>query len=298
MAINVESFMPDLAGRVAIVTGGNSGLGFGASIELAKKGARVYIAGRSESKFEEAVGKIRAEYPAADVRFLPMDLADLASVQKAAEIFVKYTCLMVMCSPYEETKEGFELQIAVNYIGHFLLTKLLLPCLFEAADSSPAGTVRIINVSSDAHENIAPKGGMNFEDMNLREKHTVWARYGHSKLANILHAKELARRYPSIICVSVHPGKAKTNLSKGPVSSTLLYRFLRPFVEFGAPGPRKGAVNILFVATSASLTCLADSGGYFIPVGRKVKASKCGEDSKMAHRLWEWTQGEISKRGC
>ncbi|OOF94681.1 hypothetical protein ASPCADRAFT_208341 [Aspergillus carbonarius ITEM 5010] len=304
MAITVESFMPDLSGRVALVTGGYSGLGFGTSIELARKGARVYIAGRSESKYQETVQTIIAEYPAADVRFLPMDLMDLGNVSRVAEAFMQQESRLhllvnnagVMCTPYKETKDGFEMQIAVNYISHFLLTKLLLPCLLEAAEDSPDGTVRVVNVSSDGHEKLAPKRGIIFEDVNLKGDYSVWTRYGHSKLANVLHARELAKRYPNIISVSVHPGTVKTNLSQGPLSSTPLYRFVKPLVELGAPGPRKGAANILFAAASKSLSSL-DNGSYFLPVGKKTKASRSGESLEMAHKLWEWTEEEMRRRG-
>jgi NAD(P)-dependent dehydrogenase (short-subunit alcohol dehydrogenase family) len=100
--------------------------------------------------------------------------------------------------------------IQVNYIGHFLFTKLLLPTMQTTAAASSKGSVRIVNVSSDGHAKLAPKEGMIFSDINMKDTFSVWARYGHSKLANVLHSKELAKRYPDILSVSPHPGTVKT----------------------------------------------------------------------------------------
>ncbi|CEL04016.1 Putative Retinol dehydrogenase [Aspergillus calidoustus] len=297
--------IPDLSGKVAIVAGGHTGLGFGTSIELAKHGARVYIASRSASKIDDAKRDILAESPNADVRFLSLDLADLGSVKAAAERFLKEEPSLhllvnnagVMCVPYEETVDGFEMQIAVNYIGHFLFTKLLLPTMQTTAAASSKGSVRIVNVSSDGHAKLAPKEGMIFSDINMKDTFSVWARYGHSKLANVLHSKELAKRYPDILSVSPHPGTVKTNLSAGPVSSTPLYRLIKPLVELAAPGPRKGAANILFAAVSPRLKLEFDNGAYLLPVGKLSPTSKAGADPKMAKELWEWTERALASRG-
>ncbi|KAJ5925572.1 retinol dehydrogenase [Penicillium verhagenii] len=292
---------PDLSGMVAIVTGGHTGLGFGTSIELAKNGARVYIASRSDSKVKKAKNDILKEFPSADVHFLPLDLADLDSVRLAAKEFAQLESTLhilvnnagVMCLPYEETKDGFEMQLAVNYLGHFLLTKLLLPTLLQTTESTPEGTVRIVNVSSDGHEKLAPKQGMVFSDMNMKDGFSVWARYGHSKLANVLHSKELAKRYAKIMSLSLHPGTVKTGLSHGPLSSTPMYRFIKPLVELGAPGPREGASAIVYAATSMSLQINRDNGAYLLPIGKISAASKAARDSAMAHDLWVWTEERV-----
>ncbi|KAL2816537.1 retinol dehydrogenase [Aspergillus granulosus] len=305
MGNNSQVSIPDLSGKVAIVTGGHTGLGFGTSIELAIRGARVYIGSRSESKFGDARRDILAECPHADVRFLPLDLADLSNVRNAAERFIQEESSLhwlvnnagVMCIPYEETVDGFEMQIAVNYIGHFLFTKLLLPTLHRTASISRKGSVRIVNVSSDGHAKLAPKDGIVFSGMNMKDNFSVWARYGHSKLANVLHSKELARRYPDILSVSLHPGTVKTNLSAGPISSTPLYRLIKPLVELGAPGPRKGAANILFAVGSTTLKLGSDNGAYLLPVGKVSAPSKAGSDPKMAEDLWSWTEKALASRG-
>lgn len=202
----------------------------------------------------------------------------------------------------------------MNYIGHFLFTELLLPMLQRATEKADKGSVRIVNVSSDGHAKLAPKEGIVFSDMNMKN-FSVWARYGHSKLANILHTKELAKRYPDILTFSLHPGTVKTyvnfpcpvtqdsdlmllrNLSAGPISSTPLYRLIKPLVELGAPGPRKGAANILFAAVSPSLKREADNGAYLLPVGKVSAPSKAGSDAKMAETLWDWTVKALRSRG-
>ncbi|KAJ5902143.1 Glucose/ribitol dehydrogenase [Penicillium taxi] len=305
MGGNTEASTPDLSGKVAIVTGGHTGLGFGTSIELAKHGARVYIASRLASKAEEAKNTILEEFPAADVHFLPLDLADLGSIRQAADKFSQHESVLhilvnnagVMCVPYEETKDGFEMQFAVNYLGHFLLTKLLLPILLETIESVPEGTVRIVNLSSDGHEKLAPKHGINFSDMNLRNGFSVWARYGHSKLANVLHSKELAKRYAKIMSLSLHPGTVRTGLSQGPLSSTPMYRFIKPLVELGAPGPRKGAKAIVYAAISTSFNINRDNGAYILPVGKVSVASKAARDPSMAQDLWNWSERKINSLG-
>ncbi|RAK87824.1 retinol dehydrogenase [Aspergillus costaricaensis CBS 115574] len=330
--------IPDLTGKVAIVTGGHTGLGFGTSIELAKHGARVYIASRSAAKFNDAEREIRLECPEAQVRFILLDLADLSSVQAAAERFSHTYSLQIMCIPYEETKQGFELQIGVgrpacngflflaaviakkkkvNYIGHFLFTELLIPILQRTAERAERGSVRVVNVSSDGHAKLAPKEGIIFSDMNMKDGFSVWARYGHSKLANVLHSKALAKRFPSILSLSLHPGTVKTyaavsfpvqrftstnltilrNLSAGPISSTPLYRLIKPLVELGAPGPRKGAANILFAAVSSRLRLESDNGAYLLPIGRVSAPSKAASDLEMAEELWKWTTKTLRSRG-
>ncbi|GLA41716.1 hypothetical protein AnigIFM63309_009814 [Aspergillus niger] len=240
--------IPELTGKVVIVTGGHTGLGFGTSIELARHGARVYIASRSQTRFEHARRDIIAECSEreVDVRFLNLDLSSMSSVRHAAEQFIR----------------------------------LLLPTLQQtAAEAADKGSVRIVNVSSDGHAKLAPKEGIIFSDMNMKA-FSVWARYGHSKLANVLHSRELAKRYPDILALSVHPGTVKT--------------LIKPLVELGAPGPRKGAASIIFAAVSPQLKLECHNGAYLLPIGRLSAPSKAGSDAKMAEELWEWTVNALS----
>jgi NAD(P)-dependent dehydrogenase (short-subunit alcohol dehydrogenase family) len=204
-----------------------------------------------------------------------------------------------MCTPFSLTSQNIETQFQTNYLSHFYLTSILLSTL-QSTTSSPSalpGRVRIINVSSDGHAKLAPKEGIPFSDMNMESKST-WARYGMSKLANVLHAKELARRYGEngIMAVSLHPGTVKTGLSAGLRGSTPLYKFIQPLVELGAPGPEKGSWNSLWCAASLELK-ESDNGGYFLPVEKKTRASVHGEDGFMAKRLWEWSEESLREKG-
>lgn len=117
-----------------------------------------------------------------------------------------------MCVPYSETQQGFEIQFQTNYLAHYLLTSLMLPTLVSTAENSPPGTVRIVNVSSDGHAKLAPKEGILFDDKCHAKDAGTWTRYGMSKLANVLHTKELARRYGEngVVAVCLHPGTVKT----------------------------------------------------------------------------------------
>lgn len=198
-----------------------------------------------------------------------------------------------MCAPFSLSKDNVELQLQTNYLSHFYLTSLLLPTLLSTASSSPPNTVRIINVSSDGHAKLAPSTGFDFKDPNLPNA-SPWTRYGHSKLAQVLHSKELARRFGSkgIVALSCHPGTVKTGLSAGPRATNWWYRYIQPLVEMGAPGPEGGARSVLWCAVCDGVDgdC---NGGYFLPVGKKTKASKCGEDAEMAKKLWEWSEKRV-----
>ncbi|MDX3113232.1 oxidoreductase [Streptomyces scabiei] len=213
--------IPDQGGRTAVVTGANSGLGYVTSRELARKGARVVLACRSEARGAEAVRRLREEVPGADVEVGRLDLGDLASVREFADSspFERLDLLVnnagVMAMPYGVTADGFETQFGVNHLGHFALTGLLLPALLEAAER-PAGA-RVVTVSSMAHllGNIDPG------DLNSERGYRRWVAYGRSKTANLLFTHELARRLEAagagVVAAAAHPGYAATNLqTAGP----------------------------------------------------------------------------------
>ncbi|MFI5871572.1 oxidoreductase [Streptomyces sp. NPDC051445] len=213
--------IPDQSGRTAVVTGANSGLGYVTARELARKGARVVLACRSETRGQEAVRLLRAEMPFAEVELRPLDLGDLASVREFAEAlpYERLDLLVnnagVMALPYGTTVDGFETQFGVNHLGHFALTGLLLPALLAAQDR-PAGA-RVVTVSSMAHllGNIDPG------DLNSEKQYRRWVAYGRSKTANLLFTHELARRLGAagadVVAAAAHPGYAATNLqTAGP----------------------------------------------------------------------------------
>ncbi|MFE9449489.1 oxidoreductase [Streptomyces sp. NPDC006739] len=213
--------IPEQAGRRAVVTGANSGLGYVTARELARKGARVVLACRSEARGRDAVQRMRREVPEADVEVGRLDLGDLASVRNFAELFTReYDRLDllvnnagVMAPPYGTTADGFETQFGVNHLGHFALTGLLLPALLAAPDA------RIVTVSSMMHA----LANIDIDDLNSEGRYRRWIAYARSKSANLLFTHELARRLAGhggeVVAAAAHPGYADTNLqSAGPRS--------------------------------------------------------------------------------
>lgn len=235
--------------------------------------------------------------PAAAITFIECDLANLASVQKAAKEFTSVSPRLdvlinnagVMALPPGLTKDGYEIQFGTNHVGHALLVKLLLPTLEKTA-AEPDSDVRIVSLSSLGHK-YTVTGGVDFKTLKTdRKDATTWARYGQSKLANILYSKALARRYPAIKCVAVHPGAVDTNLSATLESQNWIYPYLKAIIKPLAVTPaHQGAWNQLWAATSPD----AVSGEYYTPVAATGGASGWATDEKLSEDLWEWTQKEL-----
>ncbi|MGW2044596.1 oxidoreductase [Streptomyces sp. NPDC001858] len=218
--------IPDQSGRNAVVTGANSGLGYVTARELARKGARVLLACRSEARGRAAVERLRGEVPGGDVELGLLDLGELASVREFAgslpyerlDLLVNNAGVMAM--PYGTTADGFETQFGVNHLGHFALTGLLLPALLAAAEGGPAAGsdgARVVTVSSMAHL----LGNIDLRDLNSERRYRRWTAYGRSKTANLLFTHELARRLAAagsdVVAAAAHPGYAATNLqTAGP----------------------------------------------------------------------------------
>ncbi len=286
--------IPDLTGRRAVVTGGNSGLGLQTALELARAGASVVLTSRDAAKGAEAVGEVLAQVPGATVEAAPLDLADLASVRAfadaegAAPLDVLVNNAGVMAVPPRRTADDFELQLGTNHLGPFALTGLLLPALLRA--QAP----RVVTVSSMAHW----FGSMNFADLMFDRKYEPWAAYSRSKLANLLFMRELDRRAKAaglpLVSAAAHPGYARTNLQSTGARMA----------------GRKGTEQVIGVATallgqSAATGALpqlraatdpeVNGGDYFGPRGvaqqrglpKPVKISANGRDDTAARLLWE-----------
>ena len=281
-----QSDIPDQSGRVAIVTGANSGIGFETARALAEKGARVVLACRDPKRGQEAERRLRAELPDSFVRFAPLDLGSLTSVEQfakdfeAAEPKLDLLCnnAGVMMPPLGRTAEGFELQFGTNHLGHFALTGRLLGALRRGA--SP----RIVSVSSTAHY----WGKMNFDDLNAEQGYNAFRAYGQSKLANLLFVRELAHRLAArgeaILAAGAHPGSTRTNLQQ---HSKLLYGVVAVFSQ----EPKDGCLPTLYAATAPGVR----SDDYYAPgrffeligppkPGKRTPAAKNDADAK---RLWE-----------
>lgn len=279
--------VPDLSGRIAVVTGANSGIGFQAAKVLAEKGAHVILACRSQEKGKAAKAQIDAEKPAGKVTVMSLDLASLAKVRKFVDAFQKKFDKLdllinnagVMIPPYGKTEDGFELQFGTNHLGHFALTARLMPLLKETEGA------RIVNVASAAHN----FGNLDFDDLQWENrKYKKWNAYGDSKLANLYFTYELSRKLQAanipVLVTAAHPGYTATDLQR----HSLLARFGNMFLAM--PG-WKGALPTLRAAVDPD----AQSGDYFGPDGvgemwgfpKKVGSNKLSRNEEKAARLWQ-----------
>ncbi|PHR21345.1 MAG: oxidoreductase [Sphingopyxis sp.] len=281
--------VPDQSGRVFFVTGANSGLGYETAKVLAGKGARVLMGCRSDAKAKAAMESIRDAHANADLRFLPLDLGDLDSIDDAVKLIATEPRLDVlvnnagiMMPPREETLDGFESQFGVNHLGTFALTGRLLDKL------SKGRTPRVVITSSMAHRS----GRIDFDDINAEESYSRWGRYAMSKLANLLHMYELDRRLRAaqspIMALACHPGVADTELARN--FPGVLVSLIRPVSSLFMNSAAEGAWPTLAAATAPG----AEGGDYFGPsrngewVGpaREVQSRPKAKKIEPAKRLW------------
>jgi len=290
---------------------GNAGLGKETVLQLARHNpARIYLAARTEAKAIAAIKSIQDELstsssspPTVDIQHLPLDLASLSSVQRAAEQLKQHSSRLdllilnagVMTEAAITTPDGYEIQFGTNHVGHFLLTKLLLPVLLKTAQSG--AEVRVVTVASAANclapANMGLPEAMSSTERLLRL--STWERYGISKAANILFASELARRYPVIKAVSVHPGIVSTQLYDGTRKSNQIAKYgLSVVTRLVFRSVRSRTLNQLWAAAGARQDELVN-GGYYTPVGQKV-SNRFVQDDELAKQLWEWTETDLSKK--
>ncbi len=287
---------PSQDGRVAIVTGANSGLGFETALGLAKKGAHVILACRNQAKGQAALAAARSENPRGTLELMPLDLAELASVRRFAAAFLEKHARLdllvnnagVMACAKKETADGFEFQLGTNHLGHFALTGLLLERLLETEGS------RIVNVSSSAHW----FGHVNLDDLMGDDAYSRWGAYGQSKLANLLFTYELQRRLEArgatTQSLSAHPGWTATNLQALPDAGW----FERTTTKVGncllAQDAEMGALPQLFAAVAPE----AKGGDFFAPAKFrqmrgypvKVASNERSHDVDKARGLWELSE--------
>ncbi|KAL8669140.1 MAG: hypothetical protein Q9168_006253 [Polycauliona sp. 1 TL-2023] len=295
--------IPDLAGKVIIVTGGNNGLGKEAVFQLAKHGpARIFMAARTPSKAEAAIEEVKKIIPSANITNLKLDLCSFKSIEAAAQEFKSQSSRLdilmnnagIMATPLAETEEGYESQFGTNHMGHALFTKLLMPTLLKTAEEE-GSDVRVVNLTSEGH-NLAPRPqGILFDEVALK-KQGPWARYGQSKLANILFTRELANKYPSITCVAIHPGVILTDLYAPNQKSNMLVKYGVKFIGplFMADVPT-GTQNQLWAAAGKKTDIV--SGKYYTPVGTASKGSSWAQKKDLAQELWTWTEKELANKG-
>jgi NAD(P)-dependent dehydrogenase (short-subunit alcohol dehydrogenase family) len=283
--------IPDQTGRVAIVTGANSGIGLIAARELARHGATVVLACRDTAKGEAALSEIVAGHADAKGVVSELDLSSLASVRAFAERYLaehKTLDLLVnnagvMAPPRRETTDGFELQFGTNHLGHFALTGLLIEAMEGREDA------RVVTVSSGAHR----MGHIDFDDLQGERKYRRWGAYGQSKLANLLFTLELERRLRAadsmVRAVAAHPGYAATNLqfAAAPKLDRMLMSVANRVM---AQSAEMGALPTLYAATAPGV----EGGAYIGPDGFRemrgyptlVTGTAASRDAQAAERLW------------
>ncbi|MGC4087618.1 MAG: SDR family oxidoreductase [Polyangiaceae bacterium] len=293
----------DLSSKTYVVTGANSGIGFETAKQLATQGALVVLACRRRDDGERAASEIKASAPKARVEVRELDLGSLQSVRDFARGFLSEHSALhglvnnagVMNTPKGTTRDGFETQFGVNHLGHFLLTELLTDTLKA---SVPA---RVVNVASCYHDRaMGREGAIHFDDLNFaRHKYDGWAAYAQSKLANVLHAQQLARRLQGtgVTCVSVHPGWVRTRLIRNSTPLWVQDVLLRPIFRMaGMVEPWEGAQTSLYALLSPEVE--RHSGEYFSQTGvyRDRSLNRGGwpltspnpnaHDAAAAARLW------------
>lgn len=277
-----ELLSKDLSGKTYVVTGANSGIGLTTVGQLAKQGATVVLACRRVAEGERERAALVAEGVKGTIEVAELDLADLASVRRFAERFLASHAALhglvnnagVMNTPQGKTKDGFETQLGVNHLGHFLLTELLLDLLKKSAPS------RVVVLSSCYHDVAQGREGrVDFDDLQFeRRPYDGWAAYAQSKLANLLHARSLAERLAGtgVTAVSVHPGWVRTNLIRSTMPTWAQDFLLRPFLRLsGMIEPWEGAQTTLFALLSPTVD--EHAGAYYSQTGiYRDKALKGG----------------------
>jgi retinol dehydrogenase-12 len=306
--------LPDLTGCVYIVTGATSGIGYHTAARLAEHDAKVYICARTAFKGSSTVTSIQALYPSANLSVLVMDHTNLSSVVAAAKHFLSRETRLnglvnnagIMSTPFAMTSDGYEEQFQTNYLAHWVFTHHLLPIMLETAKGKPAGSVRIVNLSSYGHHS-APKGGINFEDTSLKNGNGM-TRYGQSKLANVLHTKTLHKLYgpsssstvtddkPEIWTTAVHPGLVKSNLGERAQLPALVRALIAPIQwAGGAVDADTGAWTSVFCVASPEMK-KEDAGAYFQRIADpRGWQSGTARDAGLAEMLEDWTGEEMRR---
>ncbi|CZR59372.1 related to oxidoreductase, short-chain dehydrogenase/reductase family [Phialocephala subalpina] len=301
---NPDTDIPDLSGKVFLVTGGTAGVGKEAIIQLAKHSPKhIYFTGRNQKAADALVSEIKPF--SSDLTFIPMDQTSLSSVSAGAKSFLEKSdneldvliCNAgVMAVPPGTSKDGYEIQFAVNHLAHALLIKLCLPALEKAKREK--GDARIVSVTSLAFKS-PPKHGIEFKDLKT-DMHaslgwtTKWMCYGQSKLANILFASQLAVHHPGITTIAIHPGVI-FNTSLGNHLSMLDKVIIRgATLNLTRITLKEGGYNTLWAATIKGDERVMKTGGVYEPVGKPVIPTKLSADEGLQKELWEWTEKELA----
>ena len=312
-----EKYAIECEGKTVIVTGGNTGLGLETCRVLSGKGAVVVLASRSQKNGDAAVEKIKKDFPNAKVEVMLLDLGLLKSVKKFATLFeskhkrldILICNAGIMAVPRALTADGLESQFGVNHVGHQYLCQLLLPLLLKTA--SAQNPARILTLSSLGNFMFAPDQGIDFDDILGEKSYNPWVRYGQSKLANILMAKELHRQHhhKNLICVALHPGAIVSTELARSINITAGLQCLWGILS------RSGAFSrVLFgernksikEGSSTTLLCALSpeikSGEYYFDCTLCDSSTSSNNlhpkasDGELAKKLWTFTEALIAEK--
>ncbi|RDX68089.1 Short-chain dehydrogenase TIC 32, chloroplastic, partial [Mucuna pruriens] len=283
-------------GLTAIVTGASSGIGTETTRVLALRGVHVIMGVRNMNVAKDIKEAIVKEIPTAKVDAMELDLSSMASVRNFASEFISSGFPLnilinnagIFATPFMLSRDNIELQFATNHIGHFLLTNLLLDTMKKTTHESKKQG-RIVNVSSQGHQFTYPEGIL-FDKINDQSSYKKYRAYGQSKLANILHANELARRLKEdgvdITANSLHPGAIGTNIHRYDSALTGLQGILKLLVGFALKNVQQGASTTCYVALHPQVKGI--SGEYFAD-NNIARASSQGRDIDLAKKLWDFS---------
>ncbi len=270
-----------MSGKVCMVTGATSGIGKVTARELLRMGATVVMVGRSQERCFKTAEKFRKETGSETVDYLVADLSSQAEIRRLADDYLgRYDRLDVLVNnaggffmKRQESVDGIEMTLALNHLNYFLLTDLLLEIIQASA---PA---RIINVSSNGHHGA----NIDFDDLQGERSYSGWRAYAQSKLANVLHAYELARRLDAaqVTVNALHPGFVSTRLAR---NNGLVFQLVMPLMRIIARSPEEGARNSVYLATSPDVEGI--TGKYFVD-GQAVPSSAASYDEDTARKLWQ-----------
>ncbi|KAK6991835.1 NAD-binding protein [Favolaschia claudopus] len=312
--------LKDLTGKVIILTGGNSGIGYATTQLLARQGAKVYMATRSQSRAADAIARLKSEgLGTGTVEWLELDLADPRSARRAAEEFlgkeerldVLVNNAALVSGPFKLNADGLLDIMVINHISHFVLTEALLPLMKQTAANSPDSDVRIVAVTSNALAFVQPESFATRETLNKQFGDSALGMvktYGYTKLANILHMKALQRRLDSenpnnnITCIAVHPGTTKTPATEGfmgaklPLIGGFIGTVIMPLI-FAKPSKGGMAVAIPAAGVMQGKERAGDwKGAYFTPKGIETPSASA-LDVRLQDELWETTRSVAKELG-
>ncbi|CAE6488562.1 unnamed protein product [Rhizoctonia solani] len=313
---------PNLRGRVLMVTGANRGIGFETAKQLYRLGGTVYLGVRSEENARRAIERIRADVTSSDgqLKWFPLDLSTVGQARESAEAFLKMedrldVLINNAClgdAPYELNDDGIENMMAINHVGHYVLTTTLLD-LMKRTSSKKGSDSRIVNVSSTVHGAWGRKTSISFSDPldfskpfppnNPNTWSHIIARYSRTKLANLLFTKELQRRLDDegsgIIAVSVHPGYVATDAAREATSKMPILGWISDIlVKFFFIDEAAGARNSVYAASNPSVRSDPEKyrGKFMTPVGKITVPSALAQNQDLARDLWTLTEKIVFQR--